>query len=117
MKNSKVIQTLEGIVFTAMVPYGEHLQNEVLLKHRKYDWTVGHLTDIGIAGAVVTWSLMSANNKKEDLKYTLAISTAISAFDLLTALHPRINYDWQDTACYYAFALFSYCVKKICDEL
>ena len=95
---SKIIQSLEGIIFTAMVPYGEHIQNEVLLRQRHYDWFVGHLTDIGVAGSVVTWILMSTSNKKEVIKYSLLIPTTISAFDLLSSLHPRINFDWQNTA-------------------
>jgi len=116
MKISKAVQTLEGMIFTAMVPYGEHIQNDVLLKQRQYDWFVGHLTDIGIAGGVVTWVLMSVKDKKEALKYSLIIPTAINAFDLLSSLHPKINFDWQDTACYYGAALLAYGVKRISEK-
>ena len=116
MEISKTVQTLEGIIFTTMVPYGEHIQNEVLLKQRQYDWLVGHLTDIGIAGGVVAWVLMPVKDKKEALKYSLIIQTAISAFDLFTSLHPRITYDWQDTACYYGAALLAYGIKRISEK-
>src|SRR3989344_513602 len=96
---SKSIQGLESAVFTAMVPYGEYLQQDALLKHRNYDWLQGHLVNIGNAGAV-TAILLMLDNKNAD-KYLFAVPTAMTLFDLITSALPRSYFDWQDMGCYY----------------
>ncbi|HLG23375.1 MAG TPA: hypothetical protein VI564_00425 [Candidatus Nanoarchaeia archaeon] len=114
-KLSKSLQGLEALVFTLMVPYGESLQNEAVIDPQKYNWITGHLSDIGTAGAV-TAAILLLSNRANDLKDTLTIATGISLLDLAAALHPKINYEWQDTACFYGTALFAYAAKKFFDK-
>ena len=111
-KISKGIQGLEFAIFSLMVPYGEHIQNEVLLKNAEYTWAVGHVTDIGYSGALTVVAV--AVSKAEDkLRNALLVPTAMSAFEVMLSFHPRIGFDWQDVACYYGAALFAYGVNKI----
>ena len=96
-----------------MVPYGEYIQNEVLLKNANYTWVVGHITDIGYAGLLTT-AAMIASRSEDKLRNAFLIPTAMSALEVLTSFHPKIDFDWQDVACYYSVALFTYGVNKIC---
>ena len=115
-KTSKLIQGLECAIFAIMVPYGEHIQNEVLLGNEKYTWATGHLSDIGYAGALTIAGLLSSKGDNR-ARNALLIPTAMSFLEVLAAYHPKINFDWQDIACYYGAALFAYSTNKICNLL
>ncbi len=116
LKISKVIQGLELFIFSAMVPYGEYIQSEVLLKVRPYSWEVGHLTDIGYSGGLTTIAMM-VSYRQDKFRNALLIPTALGAVEVLTSFHPRIEFDWQDVACYYGAALFAYGSDRICSVL
>jgi len=110
---SKKIQGLELAIFTLMVPYGEHIQNEVLLGNGDYTWAVGHISDIGYAGGLTAVTTM-VSRAEDSLRNALLVPTAMSALEVLTSFHPKIGFDWQDVACYYGAALFAYGINKIC---
>ena len=114
-KITKVVQGLEIAIFTAMVGYGEYIQNEVLLGNRQYSWFVGHCTDIGYCGGVTAFVLTQVSRAK--FKVAMAIPTAFSGIEALTALHPKINFDIEDVLCYYGAALFAYGVNRACTAL
>lgn len=114
-KISKAIQTAELAIFFAMVPYGEYIQLEIMAENRPYTWAAGHITDIGYAGGLTTVAMLSSKDEHK-LKMALAIPTVMGALEALVALHPRINFDWQDVACYYGVALLSYGVDRICNK-
>ena len=112
-KISKAIQSLELAVFSLMVPYGEYIQYRVMAGEKPYTWTVGHLTDIGYAGGLTTVAMfVTGSSEKAKAKMALGIPTAMSALEVITSLHHRIGFDWQDIACYYGAAAFSYGLNK-----
>ncbi len=115
-KAYKAIHTLELTVYGAMVGYGEWIQMDALAGKRPHDWITGHLTDIGYAGALATVAALCAVPEKK-FKTTMMIPTLMSALEIVIAAHPKIEFDWQDCACYYGMALLSYGVNRACNKL
>ena len=107
----KTARTLEFLVFSAMVPYGEYIQNQTIAGEQPYSWAVGHVTDIGMAGGLTLMTYMALQSKS--IKIVAMIPTALSTVELVTAIHPKINFDWQDIVCYYSSALIAYGTNKI----
>ena len=77
---------------------------------------MGHLSDIGFAGALSSAAMLGMGPRRRYIA-VLGVPTVLSIAEILKSYLPETNIDWQDMACYYAVALFSYGVNRICDAV
>jgi len=116
----KIIQGAEILVYTAITGVYELKQKAVMeSSHLKYDWAIGHVSDITAAGLLTALGLIATDKIKNMLAITLATPTFLSILEMTPLLDKtsQVTFDPLDIACYYGGALAALGIKIISEKI
>ncbi|MEK6917377.1 MAG: hypothetical protein AABW51_00325 [Nanoarchaeota archaeon] len=121
-KIPKIIQNVETFFWGSMLIGGEVMQELASHGGTEYNWSVGHLSDIGASGMYTALYLMEADKRKNKLTIALGIPTLFSVVEVMSPLmtkhfpHP-FRYDYQDIICYWGASFVALGIKELSEKL
>ncbi|MEK6945874.1 MAG: hypothetical protein AABW63_03710 [Nanoarchaeota archaeon] len=122
LKIPKVIQEVETFIYGSMLIGGELQQDLARAGIIKYNWSAGHLSDIGASGFFTAFYLMETDKIKNKFAIALGIPAFFSGLEIVGPLitkhlpHPFV-YDYQDAICYFGASLTALGIKELSKKL
>lgn len=115
----KIIQGVETIAYALITGIYELKQKSASFGNIKYNWAIGHVSDITAAGMLTAIGLMVTDKIKNALITTFTIPTILSILEIVPLLDKtsQTTFDPGDIACYYGGAFAALGIKIASEKI